>query len=184
MIRASVAALVLLGFFPSSERSTHQADSRSPVRPAIAESPALIDTPHMRVALSGPARAVTPGARISLYVDVTPKPKMHVYSPGQADYIPISVTLDKSDAYAAGPARFPKPETLYFKPLDEMQLVFSKPFRIVQDVRLVRQSASPARAAGHEETITIAGTLRYQACDDTLCYAPRNVPLAWKVALR
>ncbi len=138
----------------------------------------------MRITLSGPSRAVTPGARVSLHVDVTPKPKMHVYAPDQPDYIPISLAVGKSADYVAGPAAFPPAETLYFKPLDETQLVYSKPFRIVQDVTIARTPALRSRARTPGASMTIGGTIRYQACDDSLCYPPRNVPVAWTVSLR
>jgi hypothetical protein len=32
--------------------------------------------------------------------------------------------------------------------------------------------------------LTIAGTLEYQACDDTVCFIPQSVPLTWTVGLK
>lgn len=32
--------------------------------------------------------------------------------------------------------------------------------------------------------MTIAAALSYQACDDTTCFTPQSVPLAWSIALR
>ena len=29
--------------------------------------------------------------------------------------------------------------------------------------------------------LTIKGTLRYQACDDKVCFRPTNVPVEWTV---
>ncbi len=134
-----------------------------------------IETLHLSVKISGPVRPSAPGSRVSLRLDVTPKPTMHVYAPGQPDYIPISLTVEKSDRYAPHAAVFPKPEALHFAPLDETQLVYSKPFRIVQEVTLARAPRGP---------VTVTGTLRYQACDDTLCYPPRNIPVSWTVPVR
>lgn len=156
MIRILLATLLFIGLQSSNQ-------------------PPAIETPHLSVKLSNAARAVARGARVSLRVDITPGARMHVYAPGQRDYIPISLTVAKSDQYVAHPAVFPKPETLYFKPLDEMQLVYSKPFRIVQDVTVGR---------GAHDPVAISGTLRYQACDDSLCYAPRNVAVSWTVPIR
>jgi hypothetical protein len=31
--------------------------------------------------------------------------------------------------------------------------------------------------------IKIRGQLRYQACDDKICYLPQNIPLEWTVAV-
>ncbi len=39
-----------------------------------------------------------------------------------------------------------------------------------------------ARSAG--ATLTIKGTLTYQACDDAICYLPVHLPLAWTVPLK
>ena len=33
-------------------------------------------------------------------------------------------------------------------------------------------------------TMTIKGTLNYQACDDKLCFNPQAVPLSWTIDLR
>jgi hypothetical protein len=33
-------------------------------------------------------------------------------------------------------------------------------------------------------TLTIAGTLSYQACDDKICFTPQSTPLSWTVHLR
>jgi DsbC/DsbD-like thiol-disulfide interchange protein len=162
MIRTALALLLLAALQPP----TH-------ARP----TPSTVDTPHLAVTVASPPRAVASGARVSLRLDITPKAKMHVYAPEQADYIPISLTVARSDDYVAHAAVFPKPETLYFKPLEETQLVYSKPFRIVQDVTV-------ARTAARGGTITVSGTLRYQACDDSLCYPPRNVPVTWTVPIR
>lgn len=35
-----------------------------------------------------------------------------------------------------------------------------------------------------EESITINGTLDYQACDDAIYYNPVSLPLSWTVSLR
>ena len=139
------------------------------------------ETKHLTVATSAPAGAVAPGTRVSLAIDVTPKPEMHVYAPEQKELIPISLVLEPRRGVKAHAPRFPKSEK--FKPLDEVQFVYSKPFRIVQDVTVMASAAVPgqARAAG---TITIKGTLKYQACDNAICYAPVTVPVAWTISLK
>ena len=45
--------------------------------------------------------------------------------------------------------------------------------------------AREAPAALREmKTMTIAATLSYQACDDTLCFVPQSVPLSWTINVR
>lgn len=137
--------------------------------------PAKKETKHLTVTTSASPAAAAPGKRVSLAVDVAPKAKMHVYSPGQEGYINISLTLDADPSVTPAKAKYPAGEKLYMPLLKETQLVYAKPFRIAQDV-VVR----PAPGAA---SMTIKGTLRYQACDDTVCYLPVNVPLAWTVKI-
>jgi hypothetical protein len=82
------------------------------------------------------------------------------------------------------PPVFPKPEKYFFAPLKETQLVYSKPFRIVQNVTLA--AATALREAGHTpaSAVTITGKLRYQACDDTICYFPKDLPVSWTVKIK
>lgn len=141
------------------------------------------ETKHLTVAASVSDARVAPGTRLSLILDVTPKPKMHVYSPEQADVIPISLTLDAGE-FKPHPTTFPRPEKYFFKPLNETQLVFSKPFRVVQDVTIALTPALRKRAAEAGASLTIRGTLQYQACDDAICYLPEKVPVSWTIALR
>jgi len=111
------------------------------------------------------------GERVTLVVDVVPKPRMHVYSPEQKDFIAISLTLTAADGVTSGKPVYPKGEKLFFPELKETQFVYSKPFRITQPITIAK-GASPA---------TISGVVRYQACDDSICYLPQNVPVSWTI---
>lgn len=121
-------------------------------------------TRHLDVASSVSIKA----GKVVLVVDVSPKDAMHVYSPEQKDYIPVSLKIETVDGLTASPAEFPKAEKRAFPALNETQLVYSRPFRITLPVTIRGTLAG-----------TIKGTLRYQACDETICYIPVNVPLTW-----
>lgn len=127
------------------------------------------ETLHVSIATSSRQAA---GKKLALFVDVTPKPKIHLYAPGEKDGLPVALTIDPHPALKPSPPSFPPPQKFFFEPLKLTQLVFSKPFRITQDVAL----AAPADAP-----LTITGSLRYQACDDSVCYLPKTVPLEWTV---
>ena len=134
------------------------------------------ETRHLTLRTSTSAPAAAPGSAITLYVQIDPKPKMHVYAPEQKDYIPVELTLTTAPAFTAQPARYPKAEKYFFAPLKETQLVFSKSFRIAQPITL---------AAGlTDAAVTINGTLRYQACDDVICYLPQDVAVSWTVGIK
>ena len=152
--------------------------------PAKSAAGTRSETRHLVAMTSASETVVAPGTRFSLVVDVAPKAKMHVYSPEQKDYLPISRTLDADGAFKSQPAVFPKAETYFFKALEETQLVYSKPFRIVQDVTVALTPAMRERARTAGATLTITATLKYQACDDAICYLPVRVPLTWRVGLR
>jgi hypothetical protein len=138
-------------------------------------------TKHLTVAASPVSTSVASGARVSLALDISPKPTMHVYAPGQKDFIPVSLTLDANDRFKAAPARFPAAETLVVKELGETHLVYRKPFRIVQDVTIAKRGTTGETRTG-SSTIIVTGTLKYQACDDSICYAPVSVPVKWTLA--
>jgi len=140
------------------------------------------ETAHLTVTASASQEAVAPGTRVSLRVDVAPKAKMHVYAPGQEGYIAITLTLDPAPAFTAGKAKYPAGEKILIPVLNETQLVYAKPFRIAQDVLLASTPAMRQQAATNG-ALTIKGTVRYQACDDTICYLPTNVPVEWTVTL-
>ena len=146
-------------------------------------APALVETPHLTIAPAPALANVSPGSRLELMIEVTPKPKMHVYSPQQKDYIPISLSLAPSPAFTAHPPAYPQPEKYFFAPLKETQLVYTRAFRITQPVTIA--SAAALRAAGlrQDAGVTITGKVRYQACDDAICYMPKEVPVSWRVAL-
>ena len=115
------------------------------------------------------------GAKLALFVDVTPKPGIHVYAPGSKDYIPITVKLNAQPEIKAGKVAYPKSEIMTFA--DEKVPVFQKPFRLTQDVTLDKAAKAGSR-------VTVSGTVNYQACDDRVCYAPESSPVSWTVTVK
>jgi hypothetical protein len=151
---------------------------------AVVRAVAPTETKHLTMAVSSHAVGVAPGTRVSLTLDVTPKPTMHVYAPGQKGFVPISLTIQADPEITTGAVQFPKAEKLRVNPDDEAQLVYSKPIRIAQDVTIAATPAVLDRARTPGATVIVKGTLRYQACDDVICYVPVNVPVAWTIALK
>ncbi len=115
------------------------------------------------------------GARLSLFVEVTPKPGIHVYAPGSNDYIPITLKLNPQAPLKAGKLAYPKSELMTFA--DEKVPVFQKPFKLTQDVTLDKTLKPGA-------TVVVTGTVNYQACDDRVCYAPESAPVTWTVMVK
>ena len=142
-----------------------------------AQSPsATAETRHLTLTTSAtPAAATAARQRVVLNVDVALKQKMHVYAPDQPkdqDYMPIALTVAPGDAYQLLSPRYPPSEKLFFAPLKETQHVYSKGFRITQPIVVTGELNAP---------LTITGTVRYQACDDVLCYVPQTVAVKWEI---
>jgi DsbC/DsbD-like thiol-disulfide interchange protein len=115
------------------------------------------------------------GAKLALFVDVAPKPGIHVYAPGSEFYIPITVKLNAQPEIKAGKIAYPKSEILML--LNEKVPAFQKPFRLTQDITLDK-SVKPG------STVTVTGTVNYQACDDKVCYPPESSPVSWTVVVK
>jgi hypothetical protein len=142
-----------------------------------------IETDHLAVTTYVSDEVVAPGSLFTVVFDVNPRPGIHVYAPGAKDYKSINFRIDANPILSAEALQYPRSEIYHFKPLDERVPVFQKPFRLVQ--RMVFSTSPDARAAlKGVETVTISGTLEYQACDDRLCFTPRSIPVSHTVRLR
>jgi hypothetical protein len=119
--------------------------------------------------------SVAPGERIALVIDVELEPNMHVYAPGVDGYIPIDWKMESSAAADVHAPEFPKPEKLYLKAIDETVPAYRDHFRLIRDVTLSADASGP---------VTLNGALRYQACDDRVCYIPQTLRLTWMLAKR
>ena len=136
---------------------------------------------YVKVRLGATDTVAAPGHRITLTLDVTPGPKIHVYAPGQTGYISISLKMNDSSDWKATAALFPR-ATPFVDPVGERVQVFDKPFRITQDVTLTLTPAMRQRATARE-SLVVTGAFEYQACDDKVCYRPETIPVQWTVSL-
>jgi hypothetical protein len=121
--------------------------------------------------------SVAPGQRVALILDLDLNPGMHVYAPGVQGYIPIDWKMQDSPAAIAEPAVFPHAEKLFLKAIAERVPAYRNRFRLIRDI-----TVGPAPDGSKE--FTAAGSLRYQACDDRLCYIPQELHLAWTFQYR
>ncbi len=115
---------------------------------------------------------VASGDRIALILDLDLDPGMHVYAPGVEGYIPIDWKMQDSPGATASAPVFPHSEKLYLKAIGETVPAYRNHFRLTRDITIGR----PPDASGE---FTVTGALRYQACDDRVCYIPQQLHLAW-----
>jgi hypothetical protein len=144
--------------------------------------PVRNDTMHLTVQTLLSDTEVTPGKKLTLSFQVTPKRAMHVYAPGKHDYQVITVEIDPQPWLKVAPTTYPPSEIYHFKELDEKVGTYGKPFTLVQDVNVLNTAA--ARKALSGSPLKLTGRLRYQACDDKVCYAPTRVPVSFELTTK
>ena len=140
-------------------------------------------TGHLEVTTYPSDAAVAPGNRFSIVADIQPRSHVHVYAPGAKDYRVIALNIAPQPFVRQLPAKYPASEIYFFKPLNERVPVYQKPFRLVQEVVLEGSAEAQAALRG-KETVTLTGSLDYQACDDTVCFNPVSLPLSWTMSLK
>ena len=141
------------------------------------------DTMHLTLTSSVSDADVAPGKRVSMLFDIVPKKDMHVYAPGKHDYQVISVVVDAQPWLKVQPTAYPPSEIHDFKELNEKVEVYSKPFKLVQDVTVLGTAEAQKLLAGMT-TITLSGRVEYQACDEKVCYAPKKVPFSFTLNVK
>ena len=135
-----------------------------------------VNNNHLALKYYSTRDVLRPDVRFTLVADFELKPKMHVYAPGVQHYIPISIELDPSNYFYTNSVEFPKPEILRLPAINETVPVFQGKFRVSQDITMRERDA-----LGTLKELKIKGRLRYQACDDKMCYLPQNIPLEWSL---
>jgi hypothetical protein len=128
---------------------------------------------HAAVAASPLDVGAKPGAKVSLFVDVTPKPAVFA---SRARVEGLHCGGWKSRRVADRGRQAGVPQVRDDVVADEQVPVF-QPFRLTQGVTLDK-SLKPGA------TVTVAGTVTYQACDDRVCYPPESAPVAWTVTVK
>jgi AhpC/TSA family/Disulphide bond corrector protein DsbC len=145
------------------------------------EVTANIDAPHLRLTLEQSDRKVAPGSRVTLIAQIELPPDVHVYAPGVQGYKAVELTLEGAKGIELASVSYPKPKILYLEAIKERVPVFEGKFRITQDATVpFSHTRDGLRAVlSSEKTLSIAGELKYQACDNRVCYPPTSVPVMW-----
>lgn len=128
-------------------------------------------------ALASPSRTAI------VTVLATPVPNVHVYAPGNAEYIPVGVALTAVEGLRFGEPVFPAGEPYFFAPLKQAVTVYSKPFRVRVPVTATAAFLKE-RAAGAVDAVALKGVVSYQACDDKVCFPPQTLAFTVDVPVR
>jgi hypothetical protein len=144
----------------------------------LAPAPSAVQ--HVTATAGANAGHAPAGATIDLWVDVTPKPAIHVYAPGAKDYQIVTLVMTPLRGLTFGKAAYPAGTPMAFPGITERVPVYQKMFRITQPLTL-------ARTVGSGQTpgkLSIAGAVNYQACDDRVCFPPTSLPVKWTLEVR
>jgi AhpC/TSA family protein/cytochrome c biogenesis DsbD-like protein len=144
-----------------------------------------VNAPHLQLTLEQSDRSVIPGGRVSLIAEIELPPHVHVYSPGVQGYKPIQLTLQGLPGIELQPVVYPSSKMLYLEAIQERVPVFEGKFRISQDLTVTPSRTADALRSvfSKERTISITGDLKYQACDQTVCYPPTSVAVKWQLEI-
>ncbi len=142
-----------------------------------------ISTKHLDIVTYPSDPVIAPGNRFSVVLNIEPHAKIHLYAPGAKDYLVIRLNMEPNPQVNVLAMQYPKSEIYFYKPLKERVPVFQKPFRLVQGLVLDGTLQAQAALRG-KDSVTLKGSLEYQACDDKQCFIPVSVPLSWTMKLR
>lgn len=120
---------------------------------------------------------MAPGGTVTLWADVTPNAKVHVYAQGAKDVMPVSLVLTPHADIMASKARYPRATLMPTVGVVEPVPAYTETFRITQPVAVARAARSGAR-------LTLAASLNYQACDDKVCYPSASLPVFWTLTVQ
>ncbi len=133
---------------------------------------------HLTVTTGSTAATVRPGLKLELTMDIAMDPRVHVYAPGVAGYIPVSWTLAELPAAKPADVVFPVSKMLRLEAIKETVPVFDGQFRLRREVTIAdEKSVKPL--VDSSGNLTIQGTLKYQACDDRQCFLPTSIAVKW-----
>jgi hypothetical protein len=140
---------------------------------------------HLDLGIEVSDPVVAPGQEFLLTFEVTLPPGIHVYAPGDHPYRVIGFHLEETDSlFSLREPIYPESVDYHFEPMDEHTPVFEGSFRIQQPVVIEATRDLAARSKEPDATVTLAGTLEYQACDDRVCFIPDSVPVQVTLGLR
>jgi Disulphide bond corrector protein DsbC len=125
------------------------------------------------------AASVAKGETLTLWADVTPNRNIHVYATDKQGFTPLSLKVVPQPRIAIGKVTYPPAEQGFTPGIDMMipLPMYTKPFRVAQPITI-----APSAKSG--DTVTIAGAINYQACDDRLCYPATSFPVTWAVTVK
>jgi hypothetical protein len=145
---------------------------------AFASQKTEVDRQHLKLVATASDSIVAVGKRVAVVLHVELKPNMHVYAPGVEGYIPLRWKIKESATMTVQEVRYPAAEKLYLKAIGETVPAYRGDFQL-RGVITIAEDEKLRPLLDSTGSFTVEATLRYQACDDQMCYLPEEVPIKW-----
>jgi len=131
----------------------------------------VITTPHFVARAYFASPTVRRAQLAVLTLEISLADGMHIYGrPLPEGYVPVELNVDGGDDLILRRIEYPDPEEMHLELLDERLPVYTDHLRIKAYCRGGNRD--------QEKTFAVNATLRYQACDDRVCYIPQAVPFS------
>ena len=143
----------------------------------LIQAQSMDDKPFVVMAPIGKVQ-LRAGATKDVNLDFRVGPEFHInsHTPKSPLLIPTALKLDAQAPVALGDVKYPAGQDVSFAfSGDEKLNVYSGDFTIDAFLKV------PADAAAG--SYPVKGTLRFQACDHSACYPPRNLPVEFQVTV-
>jgi hypothetical protein len=143
----------------------------------LVSAQSMDDKPFVVMAPVGKVQ-VKAGATQAVSLDFRVGPDYHInsHTPKSPLLIPTAIKLDAQAPVVLGDVKYPAGQDVSFAfSGDEKLNVYSGDFTIDASVK-----APTDAAAG---SYPVKGSLRFQACDHSACYPPRNLPVEFQVTV-
>jgi len=135
-----------------------------------------VQTDHLKIKAFTSQNTVRPGNRISIVLDIDLPENIHIYAEGAEGYRAVSLNINENPALKTHDPEYPEAKIKYLKVIEERVPIYEHEVRISRDVTL-----SPGYRASN---LVISGILDYQACDETFCYLPVEVPIKFELEIQ
>jgi Disulphide bond corrector protein DsbC len=118
------------------------------------------------------------GQAVETKIPATIDPGFHVNSntPSEEYLIPLKLTWKSTGALEAGQVTYPKPSLEKYSFLDKPLSVVTGKFDIVADFKIAANAPVGPGAA--------VGQLKYQACNDRMCFQPKTIEVTVPYAVQ
>ena len=144
-----------------------------------AAGPALAQGARPRATLVASTPEVTLAAgtttSVSLRVELPDGVHVQAHKPTDPMLIPTVLTIDAPPGVTVGSVRYPSPDELRQAGRAEALLVLGPVFDIAVTLTVAADTPPGMRS--------VPAVLRYQACNDEVCFPPARVAAAWTVTV-